>query len=156
VLEIVLLQRPVVSALEHIAFEIVKASLVPRSQIQIHDISSQETMRFQDWDSFGKKGTPSHLMSSWGSSFLEYLDSSVWALFFLLMGIIVLFVIVCLVIIFACDCCTDEYEQAQHGKARGEKKRQKSGDVEMGRRFKSAEELGLLGKGRVVGIGKRD
>lgn len=61
-------------------------------------------------------------------------------------------VIVCLFIIFGCGLHKDDYEQAQHGK-------RKSGgrnDIESVRRFRTPEELGLRGSGRVVGVGKSD
>lgn len=157
IVEMLLLQKPVMSALEPVAFEIVKAELVPRSHNPVAPTSPQQAMKFEEWDSFGRKGTPSHLLSTWGTLFVDFLNSGIWALFVFLLGVIALFVVVCLVCIFGCDFWSDDYEKAQHGKARGEKKRGRSTDLEMGRRhFKSAEELGLLGRGRVVGLGKSD
>lgn len=159
IIELVLLQTPVQSALEPPSMEIIKASLVPRSSKVSSTPSYQKVMHFEDWDTHGKKGTTSHLVSSWGTSFLDYLDSGIWAIFVFLLGIIALFVVVCLFCIFGCDWCSDDYEKAQHGKARKDKRRSsgRSGDLEMGKgRFKSAEELGLLGRGKVVGVGKSD
>lgn len=84
------------------------------------------------------------------------MDSGIWSLFIFIIAIMALFVVVCIFCIFGCDFCSDEYEQAQHGKTRTEKTRTRSGDLETGRRFKSPEELGLMSRGRVIGVGKSD
>jgi hypothetical protein len=138
-------------------------------------------MHFHDWDIHGRRGTLSHRISRLFQSLGDFLDSGVWALFAFLGGVIALFVCMCLFCIFGADwCCpsADEYERAQSGKGkRGAGKR----DLEMGReggggrgggggngygsggagrlmqmQFKSPEELGLLGRGKVVGVGKSD
>ncbi|KAF2015022.1 hypothetical protein BU24DRAFT_226875 [Aaosphaeria arxii CBS 175.79] len=157
-LEIILLQRPVYAATEPPTFEIIKAALVPRSNNPVASKDLQKTMVFKDWDSFGKKGTTAHLLTSWGDSFMHWMDSGVWALFIFVFAVVGLFCVVCLLCVFGCDLwATDDYEQAQHGKARDERRRGKHGDVESGRpQFKSAEELGLMGRSKVVGVGKRD
>jgi hypothetical protein len=156
IVEMVLLQKPLMSALEPVSFEIIKAELVPRSKNLVRQ--SAEVMHFRDWDAFGQKGIMSHLYTSLCSSSLDSLANSTFGIFFFVLGVVILFLIVCIVCLFGCNPCADEYEQAQHGKSSGKKKRRHhSGDVETGGlRFKSAEELGLLGKGRVVGIGKSD
>ncbi|KAH7132644.1 hypothetical protein B0J11DRAFT_522195 [Dendryphion nanum] len=157
-IELLLLQRPIYSAHEPPSFEIIKASLVPRTSYPI-SVSSirQRTMHFRDWDEFGQKGTPTHLISTWGTALVDYLDSGVWALFFFLLAIIALFIVVCLFCIFGCDFCKDDYEKAQSGKARGERRKKSKSDLETGKIiFKSAEELGLMGRGKLVGLGKND
>ena len=89
---------------------------------------------------------------------MEWMNSGVWALFVVVIAIIALFCIICLFCIFGCDMFQDDYEKAQNGKAREDRRRGRSVDVECGQasHFRSAEELGLLGRGKVVGVGKRD
>ncbi|KAF2181940.1 hypothetical protein K469DRAFT_713000 [Zopfia rhizophila CBS 207.26] len=155
-LELLLLQKPVMSALEPISSEIIKAELVSRGHHGKAQNKDQQVMHFLEWDSFGQKGTLTHYLSSWGSAMLNFLDSGIWALLAVIFGILLLFVLVCVICIFGCDFWQDDYSQAQHGKARGQRRRVR-GDVEQGKvGFKSAEELGLLGRGRVVGLGKSD
>ncbi|ORY09973.1 hypothetical protein BCR34DRAFT_567570 [Clohesyomyces aquaticus] len=157
-LELLVLQKPVMSALEPVSFEIIKASLVPRNHLK--PSSNVQTMHFLEWDSFGQKGTVTHYFSSWGTAILDWLDSGLWALFTFVFGVMALFVIVCLVCIFGCTSFwQDDYAQAQHGKGRARRKKSRGHwDVEGARKmpFKSAEELGLLGRGKVVGVGKSD
>ncbi|KAF2126833.1 hypothetical protein P153DRAFT_433340 [Dothidotthia symphoricarpi CBS 119687] len=148
-LEVVLLQRPMLSASDPgPAYEIIRTSLVARPESSAH----QRTMAFHEWDAFGQKGTSAHLFSSLFDAFITYLSSGVWALFTFVFGIIGLFVVICLFCIFGWGFWKDEYEQAQHGKRRGGS----GNDVEKARRFRSAEELGLRGGGNVVGVGKSD
>lgn len=149
-LEVVLLQRPLLSAgdLGHV-HEIVRTSLVPRRE---SNVRYQRTMVFHEWDSNGRKGTPSHLFSFLSNALRTYLSSSFWALLVFLLAIIGVFVVICTFCILGCGFWDDEYEKAQHGK-----KRVGGGnDVEKARRFRSAEELGFRGGGKVVGIGKSD
>ncbi|KAF7674625.1 hypothetical protein GT037_007385 [Alternaria burnsii] len=150
VLEVVLLQRPLLSAGDHAsAYEIIRASLVPRKNIKN---PMKMHMWFHDWDANGKKGTATHMVNSASSSFVDYISSGIWSLFIFILAVMALFVIVCLFIIFGCGLHKDDYEQAQHGK-------RKSGgrnDIESVRRFRTPEELGLRGSGRVVGVGKSD
>lgn len=155
-LELVLLEKPVYSALEPPAFEIIKADLVLRSRDAVAPTSSQQTMHFLDWDDHGRKGTTAHALTSFGIWLIDYLDSGVWAMFMFILVIIVLFVLVCVLCVFGWGFWEDDYAQAQHGKAREGKRRVKS-DVEIAARlpFRSAEELGLS-RGRVVGLGKSD
>ncbi|KAF2709927.1 hypothetical protein K504DRAFT_466382 [Pleomassaria siparia CBS 279.74] len=154
-LELVLLEKPVYSALEAPAFEIVKASLVSRNHHPVALTSPQQTMHFLDWDENGRKGTVAHSLTAFGNWFIDFLDQGIWALFVFILVVVVLFVVVCLFIVFGWGLGQDDYEKAQVGKAKGSKRRQRS-DVESAGRFKSPEELGLLGRARVVGIGKSD
>lgn len=161
-LQVVLLLKPVMSAADSdSAFEIVRAELVQRADAATAPAAAQRTMIFSEWDAFGRKGTASHAAASLTSSLINYLDSGIWAMFVFLFGVMALFVVVCLVCICGCDMWSDDYERAQHGKARDGKRRGR--DVESGKertkargRFKTPEELGLLGRGRVVGVGKSD
>ncbi|KAG9194283.1 hypothetical protein G6011_04318 [Alternaria panax] len=157
ILEIVLLQRPLLSAGDQASvYEIVRASLVQRKDVKK---PMKMYMWFHDWDANGKKGTATHMVNSASSSFVDYISSGVWSLFIFVLAVMALFVIVCLFIIFGCGWHKDDYEQAQHGK-------RKSGggggggggrnDIEAVRRFMTPEELGLRGSGRVVGVGKSD
>ena len=157
VLEIVLLQRPLMSPGDPSnGFEIIRAELIVRPQSESR--RGRKTMWFQDWDNHGKKGTPSHLMNSASDSLMEYISSGVWGLFVFIMAIIIIFFTLCLCCIFGFGLHKDEYELAQHGKRKGGRQSGSWGgnDVEKARRFKSAEELGFRSGGMVVGVGKSD
>jgi hypothetical protein len=98
VLEVVLLQRPLLSAGDHAsAYEIIRASLVPRKDIKK---PMKMHMWFHDWDANGKKGTATHMVNSASSSFIDYISSGIWSLFIFILAVMALFVIVCLFIIF--------------------------------------------------------
>jgi hypothetical protein len=156
ILEVVLLQRPLLSAGDPAsAYEIIRASLVQRK-----DVRKPMKMRmwFHDWDANGKKGTATHIVNSASTSFVDYISSGVWSLFVFILAVMALFVVVCLFIIFGCGWHKDDYEQAQHGKRKsGSGKGSWGGnDIESVRRFMAPEELGIRGSGKVVGIGKSD
>lgn len=159
VLEVVVLQRPIVGAGDaaHV-WEIVRADLVDRSSVQTTD--KPRIMRFLDWDAHGKKGTTAHMVNSASDSVLDYITSGVVGLLFFIMGIVALFVILCLFCIFGCGWSGDEYGSAQRGKRRTNHRGSgsyKGNDVEKAKgRFMTAEELGLRSGGRVVGVGKSD
>lgn len=155
-LEVLLVEKQLISALEPApTYEILSASLVSRSlHLVTRPSTSQLIMHFLDWDAYGRKGTTAHFLSSWTASFVDYLASGFWALFMFILFMIALFVVVCLVCIFGWGFWEDEYEKSQHGKRRRTRSR---GDVEMAKgRFRSAEELGLMGRGRVIGVAKSD
>jgi hypothetical protein len=161
ILEIVLLQRPLISAGDPGgAYEIIRASLISRPaesrNIQGLRGPAKISMWFRDWDAHGKKGTASHIVNTASSSFVSYISSGVWSLFIFILAVLALFVVVCLFVIFACGWRKDDYEKAQSGKRRSSGKGSSWGDVEAARRFRSPEELGLRGSGRVVGVGKSD
>lgn len=152
VVQVVLLEKPLMSPGDPgPAHEIVRAELVSRSSLSNRNL---RTMKFHDWDEHGQKGTPAHLVSSASDASMNYITSGVWSLFLFIMAVIGLFVVLCLFCIFGC--CGgfggDEYVRAQHGKKRGTRD-----DAEKGKgRFLSAEELGLRGGAKVVGVGKRE
>lgn len=158
VLELVLLQRPLLSAGDAAnAFEIIRADLVPRPENESR--SARKAMWFHDWDTHGKKGTPAHLVNSASDSLVAYISSGVWSLFLFILAVIAFFVVICLFCIFGFGWHKDEYERAQHGKRRGSGKNSGNwggNDVEKARKFRSAEELGIRTGGRVVGVGKSD
>ncbi|KAL1592764.1 hypothetical protein SLS60_011180 [Paraconiothyrium brasiliense] len=159
-LEVLLLQRPILSAGDPAhSFEILNVKLVPRA-----DLTHLRTMHFLSWDANGEKGTFSHAISSFMTSFIAFLSSGFWTLFGFIMAVIVVFIVVCLMCVFGWEFWKDDYEKAQRGKQR-RKSSVKGGrvDVETGAgkikgRFKSAEELGLgvASRGQVVGMGKSD
>ncbi|KAF2000965.1 hypothetical protein P154DRAFT_191681 [Amniculicola lignicola CBS 123094] len=170
--EILLLPKPLFSALDPaLSYEIVKVDLAhrpnPYPAIRDHKEVVQE-MFFSTQDMFGVKGTPSHFTNSLFSHLIDYLNGGVFATLIFLVAVMALFVVVCLFCIFGCNWWKDDYQVSQHRK-RGSIGR--SGDIEMGSRngggrgsisgrtkgrFKTVEELGLLGRGRVVGVGKSD
>lgn len=166
-IELLLLQKPIYSARDPPSFEIIKADLVPRSSNPVPATSSshQRTMHFRDWDELGRKGTWTHLVSAWGLVLVEFLDSGIWALVVFLLAVIAFFVVLCVISIFSFDFCRDDYEKAQSGKgmakvkakARARVAKGRRSDVETGKMvFRSAEELGLVGRGKVIGLGKSD
>jgi hypothetical protein len=161
-LEIVLLQRPLLSAGDPgSAYEIIRADLIPRlPEPAGNGIKGPKkvSMWFRDWDKHGKKGTAEHIINSTSSSFVSYISSGVWSLLVFIVAVMALFVVVCLFVIFGCGWHKDDYVQAQQGKRRSSGKGSGGGwgDVEAARRFRSPEELGLRGSGKVVGVGKRD
>jgi hypothetical protein len=160
ILEVLLLQRPLLSAGDPgSAYEIIRTSLIPRPA-EPNSVKGpvKVSMWFRDWDAHGKKGTASHIVNSASSSFVSYISSGVWSLLIFIVAVLALFVVVCLFVILACGWHKDDYEQAQSGKRRSSGKGSGGGwgDVEAARRFRSPEELGLRGSGRVVGVGKSD
>jgi len=150
-LEVILIEKPLISALSSSGFEILKAELVPRSRHPVAPTSPQQTMYFLDWDSNGRKGTAAHALTAFGFWFLDFLDQGLWAMFTFIAGVIALFIVACVFCTFGWGFWRGDYEKAQHGK-----KRRKT-DVEAAARmpFKSAEQLGFS-RGRVIGIGKGD
>jgi hypothetical protein len=160
ILELVLLQRPLLSAGDPAsAHEIIRASLIPRAESSKGVKKSPKTsMWFHDWDANGKKGTATHIVNSASSSFITYLSSGVWSLFIFILAVMALFVVVCMFCIFGCGWYKDDYERAQHGKRKGGSGKGTWGgnDIESVRKFMTPEELGLRDSGRVVGVGKSD
>ena len=164
ILELIVLEKPILSAGDAISYEIIKASLVPRPTTEPGSSSRvsryTQEMRFTEWDEFGQLHTVSHFLSHWGDSFIGYLSSGVWGMASFVFFVMFLFALVCAIIILGCQCCEDDemdYAGAQQGKEKV--RRRKTGDEEKRVGFKTAEELGLLGRGRggrVVGIGKSD
>jgi hypothetical protein len=122
-------------------------------------------MSFLDWDKYGQKGTAAHALTYGAESMVSYIASGFWGLFTFILGVVALFVVFCLLCIFGWGFWEDDYGKAQSGKRRKSRGAGdgsggwKSRDLEQGQgkaRFLSAEELGLGGRGRVVGMGKSD
>jgi hypothetical protein len=164
-LELLLMEKPLLSALQPApTYEILRASLISRASNPNGD-PAPKTMSFLDWDDFGEKGTASHALSYGAESTLSYIASGFWGLFTFILVLVALFVVLVLVCIFGWSFWEDDYEKAQHGKRRMSRAAVsgsgswKGRDVELGQgkgRFLSAEELGIGGRGRVVGMGKSD
>ncbi len=147
ILEIVLLQRPIMSPGDpNNAFEIIRAELVLRPENEPRSASKQ-VMWFQDYDSFGKKGTTLHLVNSASDSLVAYISSGIWSLVIVVVAIVATFVGICLCCFFALGLHRDEYDMAQKGKKRRKDGTWGSIDVEKARRFMAPEELGLRSGG---------
>jgi hypothetical protein len=164
-LELLLIENPLLSALQPTpTYEILRASLISRASNPNGD-PKPLSMSFLDWDDFGEKGTAAHALSYGAESMVSYILSGFWGLFTFILGLITLFVVIVLLCIFGFSFWEDDYEKAQHGKRRMSRASTrgsvswKRSDVELGQgkgRFLSAEELGIGGRGRVVGMGKSD
>jgi len=164
-LELLLIEKPLLSALQPApTFEILRASLISRASNPNGD-PSPKSMSFLEWDHYGQKGTASHALTYSAESMVSYIASGFWGLFTFILGLVALFVILVLVCIFGWSFWADDYEKAQHGKRRMSKAAVsgsaswKGRDIELGQgkgKFLSAEELGIGGRGRVVGMGKSD
>lgn len=158
VVELILMPRPLHSAGDAgPAWEIVTARLAARDQKGSK--RRMKTMIFGDWDEYGRKGSPSHLVSASSNSFLAYAGSGLWGLSMAILGFVVLFVVVVVSCVTGWDWWSGEYEKAQNGKGRrgGSKASGSWADVELAKgRFLSAGELGMRGGGSVVGVGKSD
>ncbi|KAF1359727.1 hypothetical protein EJ07DRAFT_178183 [Lizonia empirigonia] len=78
VVELILLPRPLHSAGDAgPAWEIITARLANRDGKGSK--RRMKTMIFGDWDEYGRKGSPSHLVSASSNSFLAYAGSGLWA-----------------------------------------------------------------------------
>lgn len=163
-IELLLIEKPLLSALQPTpTYEILRASLISRASNPNGD-PSPLTMSFLNWDDFGEKGTAAHALSYGADSMVSYVLSGFWGLFTFILGIVALFVALVLLCIFGWSFWEDDYEKAQHGKRRMSKAAAngntwKGRDVESLQakaRFLSADELGIGGRGRVVGMGKSD
>ncbi|OCK78891.1 hypothetical protein K432DRAFT_426936 [Lepidopterella palustris CBS 459.81] len=169
-LEVVLLQKPIISALEPPTFEIVRADLVPRDEAAINHTGSARPghtiMQFLDWDDFGRKGSFSHGLLYGGHSFALFFDSD-W----IIMIIAISSMIAAAFAIYAIYqlCLTfyrDDYEYAQQGKAaasrrtKGEermKDRERAWeDEEKGLGVVGIEELRAIRRGHLAGVTKHD
>lgn len=90
ILEVVLLQRPLLSPGDGDAWEIVRADLVSRPTPGAKG-AGVRTMKFLDWDAHGEVGTPSHLVNSASDSLMNYVSSGAWALFVFVLAVVGLF-----------------------------------------------------------------
>lgn len=116
-------------------------------------------MMFEDWDEYGRKGSPGHLVSSSSSGVVRYASSGFWALSAVILGVLVLFVVGVVVCVLGWERYGAEVERAnlEKGRRGGSKGSGSWTDVEKAKgRFLSASELGVRGSGSVVGVGKSD
>lgn len=171
-LQLILLQRPLISAGDAPqVYQIIRAELTSRpssSPKVIHKAPFLFTSPSLSPSSYQTTSNPFiYILNILPTPLLTYISSGAWALFAFIISVIALFVVLCLFCIFACG--KGEYEAAQRGKrrrsGRGSWSGNAAGDVEKGNRdgigfakgrFLSAEELGLRGGGRLVGVGKSD
>lgn len=158
VVELILLQRPLHSPGDiGPAWEIITARLVEREKRGSK--RRMKTMIFDEWDEFGRKGSPTRLVSVSSNSLTTYAASGFWGLSMAIFGFIVVFVVIVVGCVLGWDWWSGEYEKAQVEKSRrgGSKGSGSWTDVEKAKgRFLSAGELGLNGAGNEVGVGKSD
>lgn len=117
VLELVLLPRPLHSVGDSgPGWEIVRIGLSERAKK-----GSKRRMRmmmFNDWDEFGHKGSPLHLLSSSLEGVVKYAASGFWSLSITILGVMVAFVVCVLAVVYAIEKYYGEFDQAQKGKWR--------------------------------------
>ena len=117
VLELILLPRPLHSAGDAgPGWEIIAIRLSPREKKGSK--RRMQMMMFDDWDEFGRKGSPVHLLSSGSSSVMRYANSGFWSLSVAILGFMVAFVVLVLGAVYAVEKCSGEFGQAGKGKAR--------------------------------------
>lgn len=157
VLELILLPRPLHSAGDSgPGWEIVDIGLSKREEKGSK--RRMEMMMFEDWDEFGRKGSPAHLVSSSSSGIVRYAASGFWRLSVTILGFMVAFIVVVLGVVYAIERYSGEYDKAQTGKRRGTSSGSGSWtDVEAAKgRFLSTGKLGVKAGGSTVGVGKSD
>ncbi|UPX17445.1 uncharacterized protein EKO05_0007798 [Ascochyta rabiei] len=115
VVELILLPRPLLSAGDvGPAWEIVSVRLVNRDKKGSK--RRMKTMVFGEWDEFGRKGSPTHLVSAYSNGVVTYASSGFWGLSVAILGFIVVFVLSVVGCVVGWDWWSGEYEKAQHGK----------------------------------------
>ncbi|KAF9692804.1 hypothetical protein EKO04_009168 [Ascochyta lentis] len=158
VVELILLPRPLHSPGDvGPAWEIVTVRLAERDKTGSR--RRMKTMVFGEWDEFGRKGSPSHLVSVSSSGLITYASSGFWGLSMSILGFMMVFVLVVVSCVVGWDWWSGEYEKAQLEKNRGGGSKGSGSwtDVEQAKeRFRSASELGMRSGGSVVGVGKSD
>jgi hypothetical protein len=157
VIELTLLPRPLHSPGDTgPGWEIVVARLSDRKKTGSRH--PMKIMMFEDWDEFGRKGSPSHLIKHFSNFVIAYAASGFWGLSMAILGFIVMFVVVVVGCVLGWDWHngTSAFEKAQVGKrmvGRAESKGNGSWtDVEKGKghgRLLSASE-GLRAAGSAV------
>ncbi|KAF2628476.1 hypothetical protein BU25DRAFT_366258 [Macroventuria anomochaeta] len=160
VVELIFLPRPLHSSGDvGPGWEIVTARLSEREKKGSK--RRMRTMDFEDWDEFGRKGSPSHLVTASSKGLVAYASSGFWGLSMAILGFVVLFVVVVVACVLGWDWWSGGYEKVQNGESAGRRAGSKGSgtwtDVEKAKgRFLSASELGMRGGGSVVGVGKND
>ncbi|KAJ4370178.1 hypothetical protein N0V86_008914 [Didymella sp. IMI 355093] len=118
VLELILLPRPLYSAGESgLGWEIIDIRLSEREKKGSK--RRMKMMMFEDWDEFGRKGSPSHLVSSSSSGVMKYAASGFWSLSITILAFMVAFVVIVLGVVYAIETYNGEYDKAQKGKGSG-------------------------------------
>lgn len=157
VIELILFPRPLHGSGDvGPAWEIITARLSDRDKKGSK--KRMKTMIFDEWDEFGRKGSPSHLVFASSNSLIMYASSGFGGLSVTILGLMVVFVGFVVSCMVGRDWWIGEYERMQRGKEKNEGSGLRAReDVEKARgKFSSAGELGMRGEGNVVGFGKSD
>lgn len=158
VLELILLPHPLHSVGDSgPGWEIIRVQLSEREKKGSK--RRMNMMMYEDWDEFGHKGSPLHLLSSSSGGVVKYAASGFWSLSITILGAMVAFVVCVLGVVYAIEKHSGEYGQAQ--KRKGRKSASKGSgswtDVEAAKgRFLSTGELGGRLGGSAAGIEKSD
>ncbi|KAF3046992.1 hypothetical protein E8E12_010059 [Didymella heteroderae] len=158
VLELILLPRPLHSAGDSgPGWEIISIRLCEREKKGSK--RRMKMMMFEDWDEFGRKGSPLHALSSSSRGVVKYAASGFWSLSITVLSFMVAFVVVVLGVVYTIEAFNGEYDQAQKGKGRRSASKGSGSwtDVEAAKgRFLSTGELGTRSGASAVGAGKSD
>lgn len=158
VLEIILLPRPLHSAGDAgPGWEIIAIRLSPREKKGSK--RRMQMMMFDDWDEFGRKGSPVHLLSSGSIGVVRYAKSGFWRLSIAILGFMVAFVVLVLGVVYAVEKYSGEFGQAGKGKGRRSASKGSGSwtDVEAAKgKFLSVGELGGRVGGSAAGVEKSD
>ncbi|KAJ4993179.1 hypothetical protein SVAN01_01154 [Stagonosporopsis vannaccii] len=161
VIELVFLPRPLQSPADTGAgWEIISAALRERekkgSKRRMHIVM------FDEWDEYGRKGSPGHLVSSSSRGVVKYAASGFWGASMVVLGALVLFVGGVVTCVMGWERYGGEYERAQgskgdDGRRSGSKGSGSWTDVEKAKgRFLKPGQLTVSGSGTVTGVGKSD
>lgn len=160
VLELIFLPRPLQSPADTgSGWEIISARL--RAREPKGSKHAMKMMLFEEWDDFGKKGSPWHAVKSAEGGVVGYAGRGIWQASGVVLGVVVLFMGLVVVGVLWCEGRTGAFEKASegHGSRGGRGKSQGSGswaDVEKaGSRLLSAGDV-IKSGGSVVGVGKSD
>lgn len=157
VLELILLPRPLHGAGDAgPGWEIIRIGLSARAKKGSK--RPMTMMMFEDWDEFGRKGSPAHALSSGSSGVVRYAASGFWSLSVAILGFVGAFVVLVLGVAYAVERYNGVYDQTPKGKGRSVSKGSGSWtDVEAAKgRFSSAGELGGRVVGSTAGVEKSD
>ena len=157
VIELILLPRPLLSPGDvGPVWEIITARLSDRDSKGSKKI--MKTMIFDEWDEFGRKGSPSHLASAFSNSLVLYVSSGFWGLVMAILGVLVIFVSFVVSCVVGWDWWSSEHKRTQARKGQNDGSRgREGGDMEKARgMFLSAGKLGMTDGRNFVGAGKSD
>lgn len=117
VIELTLLPRPLHSPGDTgLGWEVVMARLSDREKRGSKH--PMKIMMFEEWDEFGRKGSPRHLITHSSKSVVAYAASGFWQLSMAILGFIVVFVLVVVACVLGIDWYNgnSSFEKAQAGK----------------------------------------